>query len=99
MFEFKILPNLSSKDQDFAIAALMYVARFYSDAVFCLLRDLDLRIATSVQARMCDYTNEGRQLKLSMPRDCKFETRAHLCCNIIHVSMCLQMCLYKCMRA
>ena len=72
VFEFKVSPNLPSKKQDFAVAALRHVARFYSDVFDCSLkRDLDLKIATNVHARMCSYTNEASCLKLNLPHDCK----------------------------
>ena len=72
VFEFKVLPNLPSKKHDFALKALKDVARFYSDVFLCSLwRDLDLKIATDVCARLCHYTNEANCLKLSMLRDCK----------------------------
>ena len=72
VFEFKVSPNLPSKQHDFAEEALIYVARFYSDVFLCSLRrDLDLKIATDVRARLCPYTNEANCLKLTMPQDCK----------------------------
>jgi hypothetical protein len=72
VFEFKVLPNLPSKKHDFALEALKDVAKFYSDVFFCSQRrDLDLKIATNVYARLCPCTNEANCLKLSMTRDCK----------------------------
>lgn len=81
-------PDIPPEKRNTAIRAMFYINDFYASVFRCAEKEMDLKVANDVHAKMCpmtmDCTSQSLKVSLSMPKQCKciiYVCPFTLCCS------------------